>query len=198
MEHVTHCIKYMVDLGIDDFLPEEIDMSGCTSMMAARKLDSEGVPLRDVHRNIITEQVKLITNVELFERKIELWKHRMRKKEDEHKKIESDKKLCLYAAELQMCPGVHATMDTIPKYKEVKKNQDLMSTFKILQIICYANKDGGTTFKPFKNIKLREKYISHTMDKNKSACVYKEEIKTNFKVSLSIAGHFPFGTCSLE
>ena len=97
-----------------------------------------------------------------------------------------------------MCPRVHATMDTIPKYKEVKKNRDLIGIFKILWSICYANKDSGTTFKPFKNIKLREKHLFHTMNKNKSAYMYKEEIKTNFETSLSIAGHFPFGTCSFE
>ena len=36
------------------------------------------------------------------------------------------------------------------------------------------------------------------MNDNKSACTYKEDIKTNFESSLSMAGHFPFGTCSLE
>ena len=36
------------------------------------------------------------------------------------------------------------------------------------------------------------------MNDNKSACTYKEDIKTNFESSLSIAGHFLFSTCSLE
>ena len=36
------------------------------------------------------------------------------------------------------------------------------------------------------------------MNKNKSACAYKEEIKTNFESSLSVGGCFPFGMCGLE
>ena len=36
------------------------------------------------------------------------------------------------------------------------------------------------------------------MNKNKTACAFKEEVKTNFESSLLVGGCFPFGTCSLE
>lgn len=36
------------------------------------------------------------------------------------------------------------------------------------------------------------------MNKYKTACAYKEEVKTNIKFSLSVGGCFPFGTCSLK
>ena len=90
MEHVAHCIKHMEDLGINDFLSEEVNMSDCTSMMDARKLDSKGALLQDINRNIIMEQVKLITNRELFDSKIKLQKHRTRNKEDKYKTFKKD------------------------------------------------------------------------------------------------------------
>ena len=122
----------------------------------------------------------------------------MKNKEDEQNKFEDNKQLLLNLILPHVCPTLHSTMDMIPEYKQVKEDHDLIGTIKILQSICYANKDGGTTFNPFKNIKLRAKHLTYRMNKNKSACTYKEEIKTNFESSLSVVGCFPFGMCSLE
>lgn len=36
------------------------------------------------------------------------------------------------------------------------------------------------------------------MNTRKTACEYKELVKTNFESSLSVGGCFPLGTCSLE
>ena len=72
MDYVAHCIEKMVDLGIDDFQPEEIDMSDCTKMVTTRKMSAEGTPLEDVDGNILTEEVKLITDAERFKTKSEL------------------------------------------------------------------------------------------------------------------------------
>ena len=173
-------------------------MSNCIHIVTMRKLAADGNPIKDLQGNKLTEEVKLITNADRFDVKNELQKLRIKIMEEEYRKFESNKKVCFGAGKLQMCPGVHATLDTVPKYADVKKNRDLISTLEILQSICYANKDGGSTFKPYKNIKIRKRHLSHTMNKNKSACAYKEDIKINFESSLSIAGHFLFNTCNLE
>ena len=171
MQHVAHCIEHMQDLSIDDFKPEEINMSDCIIMMNARKMDSNGNPLEDIDGNYITKEVKIIKDRETFDRKCELQKHQMKNKEDKHKKFEGDKKLLLGQMLLQICPTVHSTLDTIPEYEQVKKDCNLIGTIKILQSICYANKEGGTTFRPFKNIKLREASDLHNEQKQNSVRV---------------------------
>ena len=89
-------------------------------------------------------------------------------------------------------------MDMMPEYKQVKKYCDLIGTINILQSICYANKDGGTIFKPYKKIKFRKKHLNYTMNKHKLACTCNEDAETNFKSSLLVGGCFLFGSCSLK
>ena len=97
MDHVAHCIEKMVDLSMDDFQPEEIDMSDCIKVVTTRKLGADGNPIKDLQGNKLMEEVKLITSADRFDAKSELQKHQMKIKEEEYRTFESNKKLCLGA-----------------------------------------------------------------------------------------------------
>ena len=197
MPHVADCIKNMEDLTIDDFQPESIDFSDCVSKVEVLKLDSNGNKIVDVQGKPVSEWIEIVTDSATHRGKEEQRKWNSKAKQEEYRKFESDKKICLSTAELQWCTGTIDTMETMPEYTTIKKNRDLIESLKLLQSICFANKDGGNTFRPYKNIKIRERHLSHKMN-DRTACTYKEDVKTNFESSLAIAGHFPFGTCSLE
>ena len=72
MQHVSSIIKNLQDLGNDDFKPVEVEMSNCTVIVSARKMDSNGNPLLDVNGNQIMEEVKIIKNRQAYDRNYEL------------------------------------------------------------------------------------------------------------------------------
>ena len=108
MAYVADCIKNMEDLTMNDFRPEEIDMSDCIQMVTTRKLDADGKPIKDLEGNELRDEVKVITHADRQDEKNEIQKHRIRFKEGKYRKFEGNKKICLSSTELQMCPGVHA------------------------------------------------------------------------------------------
>ena len=132
MTHVADCIDNTEDLNMDDFQPEEIDMSDCIQMVTTRKLGADGKLIKDLQGNELRDKVKVITNANRYNAKNELQKHKMRTKEEEYRKFKGNKKICLGSTKLQMCPGVHDTLDTVPKYAAVKNKRDLIGTLKIL------------------------------------------------------------------
>ena len=119
MAYVADCIKNTEDLTRDDFQPEEINFSDCVQVVTTKKLDADANPILDLEENKLTEEVKLITRADRYDEKNEMRKYRMRFKEDEYRKFESDKKVCLSSAELQFCPGVHDILDTVPEYADI-------------------------------------------------------------------------------
>ena len=95
MQHVAHCIENLQDLGDDDFKPVETDMSNCVTIIEARKMDSNGNPLQDIGGKYITEEVKIITNRDAYDKNCELQNHKMKKKEEEQHKFKDNKILLL-------------------------------------------------------------------------------------------------------
>ena len=64
MAYVADCIKNMEDLTMNDFRPEEIDMSDCIQMVTTRKLDADGKPIKDLEGNELRDEVKVITHAD--------------------------------------------------------------------------------------------------------------------------------------
>ena len=117
MQHVAHCIENLEDLGVNDFKPVEVDMSDCVTIVEVMKNNSNGHPIKDINRNFVNEQIKVITDREAYNRNCKLCKHRMKKEEDKQKKFEDNKQLLLGQMLTHVCPIIHSTMDTIPEYK---------------------------------------------------------------------------------
>ena len=63
---------------------------------------------------------------------------------------------------------------------KLKMTQDLIGTMRILNDICYTNKDGGLIFQSYLNLKLGNKHLNYIMKNNKSGSDFKEEMKVNF------------------
>ena len=88
-------------------------------------------------------------------------------------------------------------MEGLPEYKQVKQDKDFISIMKILQNVCYANKDGGVTLRPIMNILLAKKYVNYIMENNKSWSDFRDDVKMNYETWVWIAGQFPYAMCSL-
>ena len=96
----------------------------------------------DVNWNAVLTEIQTITNASKFETSKELRKHRTRKKEEERQKFIQDK-LFLHGIIMgQVDSSVKQQLNTLDKYKLIKKDNDLIKTMQCLQNICYANKDG--------------------------------------------------------
>ena len=87
-----------------------------------------------------------VTNTEAYEIAKELRKHKTRMKEDKQQKFFKDKVLLLGLILGQADPTIKQQLNSLPEYKQIKQNHDLISTMKCLQNICYTNKDGGVGF----------------------------------------------------
>ena len=118
-------------------------------------------------------------------------------KEEEQQKFIKDKELLIGLILGKLDPTIKQQLNSLPEYAQVKNDQDIIGTIKCLCNICYANKDGGMTFKPYSNMKLKKKNVSLIMKVNRTGCDYKEDIKVNYESSLSVACRFLHGTCSL-
>lgn len=68
---------------------------------------------------------------------------------------------------------------------------------KCLINVYYANNNGGLTFQPYENLKLRKKHVNYVIKKHKIGCNFKEDMKVNYESSLSVAYCFPYGTFNL-
>ena len=121
MAHVADCIHNMEDLTKDDFKPEHIDFSDCVTNVEVQKLDTNGNPILNVQREKVTEWIKVTTNTTVYAIKKEQRKWNLKSKQEEYRKFEMDKKICLSTTELQFCSGTIDTLDTVPKYADIKK-----------------------------------------------------------------------------
>ena len=98
----------------------------------------------------------------------------------------------------QVDPSVKQQLNTLDEYKLIKKKNDLIKTMKCLQNICYANKDGGLTFKPYANLELKTKHLNFGMKQHQSGSDFKELVKVNYQARLSVGGLFPFDTAAIK
>lgn len=121
MAHVADCIKNLEDLTINDFQPDPVDFSDCVLHVEVQKLDSNGHKILDLQGKALTEEIKVITKRDVYNRKMEQRKWNMKAKQDEYSKFMSDKRICLSAGELQWCTGTIATMETVPEYATANK-----------------------------------------------------------------------------
>ena len=121
MAHVADCIHNMEDLTIDNFQPELIDFSDCVSKVEVQKLDSNGNKILDLQGNKVTEWIEVITDTDIHTRKNEQRKWSSKSKQEEYRKFEGDKRICLSTTELQLCTGTIDTMETIPESADIKK-----------------------------------------------------------------------------
>ena len=97
----------------------------------------------------------------------------------------------------QVDPSVKQQLNTLDEYKMIKKDNDLIKTMKCLRNICYANKDGGLTFKPYSNLELKTKHLNFRMEQHQSGSDFKELVKVNYQDSISVGGLFPYWTASI-
>ena len=64
-------------------------------------------------------------------------------KENKHKKLINGKKLLLCFIAGQVEPSMIQQMEALDEYKQLKQDQDLITTMNIVQSVYYANKDDG-------------------------------------------------------
>ena len=128
----------------------------------------------------------------------DLRKHKTRKKEDKRQKFIKDKLLLHGIIMGQVDPSFRQHFNNLDEYKLIKEDNNLIKTMKCLQNICYANKDGGLTFKPYSNLELKMKHLCFRMKEHQSGSDFKELVKVNYQASLSVSGLFPFGTDSIK
>ena len=198
MSHVADCIYDLEDKPDSLFKAEEVDVSSCISKVIVQIKDTaNGSCMVDVNRNAVLKDLQTITIISKFETAKELRKHRTRKKEDKRQKFFQDKLLLHGIIMGQIDPSVKQQLNNLDKYKLIKKGNDLIKTMKWLHNICYANKDGGLTSKPYSNLEFKMKHLNFRMKQHQSGSYFKELVKVNYQYSLSVGRLFPFGTASI-
>ena len=105
----------------------------------------------------VYQEVNIITNTADYEDAMVLWKINKKMKETEWQKFINNKELLLDLVLEQVDQTIKHQLTSLPEYKQVKKDQYLIGTMNCLCNRCYSNKDGGMSFQPYVNMKLRKK-----------------------------------------
>ena len=163
MAHVAECLENLEDKPDTFFQAAKVDLTNCVSLVKVPMTNINGSAMKDVNGNPVITEVQTITDTSAYETTAELRKHRTRKKEDKRQKFTQDKLLLHGIIMGQVDPSVKQQLNTLDEYKLIKKYNNLIKTMKCLQNICYANKDGGLTFEPYTNLKLKTKHLNFRM-----------------------------------
>lgn len=98
----------------------------------------------------------------------------------------------------QLCPTTLTAVEQNKKFKEVKKDGDLARMLEILRDLCISNDDHGSTYRPLQACKTTVALLGARRGSQRTAAVFKEEIKVKYASAWAMAQGFPLGLLSLK